>query len=581
LVLKQQLPKDKAIRISDQWDNEVLSEDQVSYAARDAYVSLQIYKKLKVLTELGSVPENAPPGFLVDIYQNDCQKLIATGAWVSVVSDSTSMCTVEVKKIHVPAAIIEHHQCALSTFGPPPFKITCRWKQIHPASMEDIQVAEMSSSLQGETESTTEVSDNSDLPEKTIENIPNDESSWLADVDDGLVMESNSKTPTASDETSKNTGERILVELQNETLEKHVAGKETGSGIPSRVLKDAWHAFDMLTISKSHGLRKEFARALRDALFIVNPSDKAKVDARLKSEGSSWEEKLKYHPKSLWPLVRRTIPPPKYLYKIVEALFKTYGPLKDATTGQPLFTAATWKSAKSILKLIEAGYLSDPPGIPLYYEVGRDRKENGLPVWHCMRGTNTTEGGVHHSIRAAFPDSCISARHADNLLSIFQLHHNITVGTRNSTGKEYDGHFDIWMIDQLQILAERMRDKVPRSFEIRGWINGSMYAPTKEVSGILPIPEEIRFKSAMQPVIPEPPVKKGHWYLALCQNTKYAVMSIHTVAEKQLFSKLMREHPAFNQENQDPDWKKAVVVWNGNHAKGNENEIFYKVCSLV
>jgi len=67
-------------------------------------------------------------------------------------------------------------------------------------------------------------------------------------------MESNSKTSKASDEASKNTGERILNELQNETLEKHVAGKETGSGIPSHVLKDPWHAFDMLTISKSHGL---------------------------------------------------------------------------------------------------------------------------------------------------------------------------------------------------------------------------------------------------------------------------------------------------------------------------------------
>ena len=68
------------------------------------------------------------------------------------------------------------------------------------------------------------------------------------------------------------------------------------------------------------------------------------------------------------------------------------------------------------------------------------------------------------------------------------------------------------------------------------------YAPTKEVSRILPIPDEIRFKSAMQPMMPEPPEKKGHWYLALHQGTKYAVMSIHTVAEKQLFSKLMQEH---------------------------------------
>ena len=71
---------------------------------------------------------------------------------------------------------------------------------------------------------------------------------------------------------------------------------------------------------------------------------------------------------------------------------------------------------------------------------------------------------------------------------------------------------------------------MPHSFEIRGWTNGSMYA---------------------------------------------------RISEKQLFSKLMQEHSAFNQENQDPDWKNAVIVWNGNHAKGNENDIFYKVCSLV
>ena len=36
----------------------------------------------------------------------------------------------------------------------------------------------------------------------------------------------------------------------------------------------------------------------------------------------------------------------------------------------------------------------------------------------------------------------------------------------------------------------------------------------------------------------------------------------------------MQEHSAFNQENQAPDWKDIVVVWNGNHAKGNENVIF-------
>ena len=43
----------------------------------------------------------------------------------------------------------------------------------------------------------------------------------------------------------------------------------------------------------------------------------------------------------------------------------------------------------------------------------------------------------------------------------------------------------------------------------------------------------------------------------------------------------MHEQPAFNQENQPPDWKKVVIVWNGSHAKRNENEKISKISSFV
>ena len=43
----------------------------------------------------------------------------------------------------------------------------------------------------------------------------------------------------------------------------------------------------------------------------------------------------------------------------------------------------------------------------------------------------------------------------------------------------------------------------------------------------------------------------------------------------------MHEHPVFNQENQDPEWKKAVIVLNSNYARWNEIETFYKECSIV
>ena len=43
----------------------------------------------------------------------------------------------------------------------------------------------------------------------------------------------------------------------------------------------------------------------------------------------------------------------------------------------------------------------------------------------------------------------------------------------------------------------------------------------------------------------------------------------------------MHEQPVVNQKNQDPDWKEAMIVWNSNYAKRNENDFFSKICSLV
>ena len=55
----------------------------------------------------------------------------------------------------------------------------------------------------------------------------------------------------------------------------------------------------MIYIPKNHGLRTEFAQAVRDAMFIVNESDKILVEAQLKAEGSSRKEALTTKPKYL------------------------------------------------------------------------------------------------------------------------------------------------------------------------------------------------------------------------------------------------------------------------------------------
>ena len=83
-------------------------------------------------------------------------------------------------------------------------------------------------------------------------------------------------------------------------------------------------------------------------------------------------------------------------------------------------------SCKNILELVQKGFLSDPPGIPLYYQVGIDGK-TGLPLYRCMRGTNMTEGGVHTHLRSCLPTSGVSIHHVQCCLLDFILRHNLLV----------------------------------------------------------------------------------------------------------------------------------------------------------
>ena len=54
----------------------------------------------------------------------------------------------------------------------------------------------------------------------------------------------------------------------------------------------------------------------------------------------------------------------------------------------------------------------------------------------------------------------------------------------------------------------------------------------------------------------------------------FAVVAVHTVPEKQLFSCLIQTNPYFNWDKQEPDWKTGVQIWNCDYADGKT--IFYK-----
>lgn len=110
---------------------------------------------------------------------------------------------------------------------------------------------------------------------------------------------------------------------------------------------------------------------------------------------------------------------------------------------------------------------------------------------------------------------------------------------------------------------------------INNWVNGNLYLPTSETIGILSIPEELRTESCMTQFDPNLDSKQLHAYLAEKQHTWKAILPVHTPAEIELFSNLMKDDDAFSSQSSGPRWSECVRSWN---SKANEHDgVFYKV----
>jgi hypothetical protein len=88
VVLQKGLNKNVPERISQAGENRVLTAEQLSYAAKDAYASLRIYEELSKLDVPVPLPALFQPHTLVILYSADNTTIIATGQ-ISVHKDST------------------------------------------------------------------------------------------------------------------------------------------------------------------------------------------------------------------------------------------------------------------------------------------------------------------------------------------------------------------------------------------------------------------------------------------------------------------------------------------------------------
>jgi hypothetical protein len=251
--------------------------------------------------------------------------------------------------------------------------------------------------------------------------------------------------------------------------------------------------------------------------------------------------------------------------------------------------------ANNMLELIQNGFVSDLPDIPLYYTLGTD--ENGLTLYRCFRGTNYTEGGVHRHLIKRLPTSGVSIQHLHTRLMDFILYHNQHVCAHpmslfdleiillyrlallnfNSTGRPFKGRSSIWVTNELQEMLILLQDVITEPIFLKGWVNGNFYVPTTEVAGILPIPASIREKTGMLPVQKELHSKQRHSFLARMQHTQKPVVPIHTSAEQKNFRDLIIRSSSKGKSDltSEKAWENITCAWN-DHANVH-TELSYKV----
>ncbi|KAJ7170171.1 hypothetical protein C8R46DRAFT_1266577 [Mycena filopes] len=571
-VLGKRVDKNVAERVSSAWEAD-LSQSQIRYASLDVHACRCIYDKLITIPVPSPLPTPVAVGTPVLLFHDGHARLIARGTITSLegqydqINLSRTRCLVEVTEVVVPAAVITtHRRTALQDFGPAPFNVVCLRSHLRLAS--DLNLPTIAPLTLPSLPSTSNTPPNLPSPDEEPQlGVLLSEELDAAGVHDPRALDN-----VQSDTDSQQEGAQVLAEARiNWGIWKTL--------IRSRVIKDAFHIFNMFYISVVHGLRVEFARALRDAIFIPDASDKSRIEAwgRRQSPPIGWDAIRRSSPKWLWRRCKRIIPPPEELYPLVAKVFQIFGHLKDAKTGLPLFNSAAWAVAKNILELIQKGFLSDPPGISLYYVLGYDK--DGLTLYRCFRGTNMTEGGVHTHLRSRLPTSGASVRHINASLRDFILRHNLVVGTFNSTGHRFNGHYSIWLTNEIQELLSYLEDVLINPRPLTGWVNGNLYLPTNEVSGVLPIPNDIRIKSGMAEFQSSLDSTRLHHHLAALQGTRKAVLPVHNTAEKDLFRSLMLGPNTPGNFSSSRQVENTVKIWNA--TADAQDDIYYKLAEQL
>jgi hypothetical protein len=292
IVLHCYLAKNPSICTGTDWSNPNLGPKQVEYAVLDVYASWAIYEALCLVKSGAPVTSDTLPGTFVKLLSRDRQAAVAYGfiapgcpSKFQDVNVTKTRVIVNITLVKVPGYLIrpellkskEEH--SLSSLGlPTPFGLLCQSRDLQRCVDDEYQHAH-ASALSGP------LPPQPFIPSQ-VHDITVDEEPFSITGDTWVIGE------------AAQPGEQELQESQADPA-ANVRGQQLDKlhrlplldvKIRSRVLGDIYHLMAMFKISVHHGLRRPFARVLRDAIFIPDEEDKAMVSRVLKGKHVEFEE---------------------------------------------------------------------------------------------------------------------------------------------------------------------------------------------------------------------------------------------------------------------------------------------------
>jgi hypothetical protein len=582
------------------WLAPILTNDQINYAALDAWAGLLIYNELINKPIIGARinDNNCIPGTFVAVKPQGRTTPVAFGQIIQSSHNVNRTCEIQVLRVDVPGYVIDNGRIVnsvrsnsrvidLGSRGSPPFNIVVRKADLL------IEVNNITTANNNPTDDETSVNE-------LIETEQEESEQECTEPEVNAVFREMFKD--SIENVNADNFKHGYTLLSTISLDAETLSKNNGR-VYSRILKDIFHLMDMIRPYKRHGLYKEFTQRFSDSLFIMDEEDKKAVEEVLIKNGESWELKMKYDRSWVLKRVKRKVAPPQVLLPLLKALFLSFGPLKCPKSKRTLFDHTTWKKAVRVLKTVQLGHVSDPPGVQLYYKTGKTDKD-GLTLYRCIRGTNSLEGGVHQNLVRKFGSFGAGPELADAMLTEYRLRHNLNVGTVNRYGRDFEGHYDPWLVQHIDFLRKEMNMTDLNGKHLAVDINALRYSGSNEVYGICPFPDEEMSKIRIEKPTRDNDVSNEnaisdvtiprlrdtvftsidstargknsrYHYIAQRQNTKYAVVSVHNLEEKTLFTILKKELFPDTEPGKSriPNFDRFAYEWN---SKTDGDTIFYK-----